>query len=111
MKDRFSKLADLTRGAALVGLGLGGLGACTTNTPPAATGTTTAATPDPAASSTGGAGANVPRKFPVPNAIHRYPLTDDGGAATAGPVAPGSLPPPNAVHRDGDNAGLNDAGK
>lgn len=108
MKDRFSKLAELTRGAALVGIGLGAM-ACTTNTPPAATGTTTAATPDPAASTDGPV---APRKFPVPNAVHRYGIpSDDGGTTAAGPVAPGSLPPPNAVHRDGDSASLNDAGK
>ncbi|HEY2511246.1 MAG TPA: hypothetical protein VGI39_10330, partial [Polyangiaceae bacterium] len=64
MKDRFSKLAELTRGAALVGIGLGAV-ACTTNTPPATTGSA-AVTPDPAAST----GGPVPaRKFPVPNAV------------------------------------------
>jgi hypothetical protein len=90
MKDRLAKLGNLTRGAALVGIGIGAV-ACTNESgaPPPATGTSSAAAAAPsAAASAADPATNVPavrRRFPIPNAIRRpadlAPATDAGAGS------------------------------
>jgi hypothetical protein len=81
MKDRFAKLAALTRGAAVVTLGVGAsiaVGACTkSDAPPAAAGTIQ---PDPATPEPVDAAAPVRRKYPMPNAMRPPGRFADGGA-------------------------------
>jgi hypothetical protein len=87
MKDRFAKLVALTRGAAVVGLGMGAGAGCTnepSGTPPAVSAPTVAenAPVDPA--SDGGTVGPRRRRFPIPNAMRpRYGGADgsDGGNA------------------------------
>ena len=87
MKDRFAKLVALTRGAAVLGLSAGGVGAtstiaagCTRNDPPPVPPMTTgAAQADPPAAPDGGIGL---RRFPLPNAVRRWGVGDGGDGST-----------------------------
>jgi hypothetical protein len=92
MKDRFARLAALTRGAALITVSTGSVGAvggCTKNDlppPPAAAG---AIQPDPAADpGDASADAVAPRRrFPILNAMHPshdWNTSSDGGGSADG---------------------------
>jgi hypothetical protein len=102
MKDRFARLADLTRGAALVGLGTLAATGCSNESssqPPPATGSAAVATTDPAGDSGASGRPFLRRKFPIPNAMRPRvegflsdagPPGDSGAPPDAG--APGSTP-------------------
>jgi hypothetical protein len=89
MKNRFGELAALTRGAAVVTLGLGAmstLDGCTkkeaSSQAPVAAGSSTEA--DSADASPAAAGVRPRRRFPIPNAMHpgwRFP---DAGPSNGG---------------------------
>jgi hypothetical protein len=90
MKDRFSKLAALTRGAAIITLSAGAAAAaaCSKTEPPPVPPTMNGpapsappATPDAEAD----AGATI-RRFPPPNAVRRWPPGGgNAGGTDAGP--------------------------
>jgi hypothetical protein len=97
MSERLERLAALTRGAAIVTLGVGAgvVTGCsrTDPTPPptvaTAGGADTAADSGDAGSTEAGAGRRY-RRFPIPNAIHRWPPRDagpgdSGGDGSSGP--------------------------
>jgi hypothetical protein len=91
MKDRFAKLANLTRGAAVVSLGVGASyvaasTGCTksepTSPPPV---TADAIQADPAAADPGDGGPfHGRRRFPIPNAMHPRLRFGDGGGPSDG---------------------------
>jgi hypothetical protein len=92
MKDRFGKLAALTRGAAVVSLGVGTAGsvvaACTKNDPaqPAQPPVTTGSVQTDATvvdASDADAGFRLRRRFPVPNALPRFRFRDGGPSGGA----------------------------
>jgi hypothetical protein len=86
MKDRFAKLAALTRGAALVTLSTSAAPGCTKNEPPPAPVTASAIQPDPAAADPGDAAVPIRRRFPILNAVHPgtgWNTVPDGGTRPA----------------------------
>jgi hypothetical protein len=94
MKDRFAKLAALTRGAAVLSLSVGAGGAtgaiagCTKNEPPPPPVASGTIQPDPAGNSSD-AGALPRRKFPMPNAMRPgrnldLPPAQGGGSPEGG---------------------------
>jgi hypothetical protein len=98
MKDRLERLAALTRGAAVVTIGMGAVvGGCTKNEPSAqptiaAAGSTPAELTDPGPdASDADAGRRLRPRFPIPNAMHpgwrfRDAGPSDGGAdGSSGP--------------------------
>ena len=96
MKDRFARLATLTRGAALITVSVGAVGGtvgaasgCTKNEPPPSPVAAGTIQPDPAGDATdAGADAVAPRRrFPIPNAMHPghgWNSPRDGGGAGDG---------------------------
>jgi hypothetical protein len=101
MKNRFERLVALTRGAAVVTLGVGAVAAgCTKNDPsvqpPVAVAGTVqpegASSADPAGAdaSDGDGGRRLPRRFPIPNAMHGQRFhpggpSDGGTDGSSGP--------------------------
>lgn len=94
MKDRFAKLATLTRGAAVLSISVGAGGAtgaiagCTKSEPPPPPVASGTIQPDPAANPTDG-GTLPRRKFPMPNAMHpgrgwEPPPAGSGGSPEGG---------------------------
>ena len=88
-KDRFGELAALTRGAAVVTLGLGAVSAldgCTKNEAssptPVAAGSSTEA--DSADASRADVSAGSRRRFPIPNAMHPGWRLPDAGPSNGG---------------------------
>jgi hypothetical protein len=88
MKDRFSKLAALTRGAAIITLSAGAAAAaaCSKTEPPPVPPTVNGPAPSAApAIEDADAGAAI-RRFPPPNAVRRWPPgSGNAGGADAGP--------------------------
>jgi|HubBroStandDraft_4_1064222.scaffolds.fasta_scaffold1016856_2 hypothetical protein len=89
MTDRLGKLARLTRGAALVGIGAGVL-ACSKSEPPTQPHTSGPFSVDGTSDDAGPGDASAfpfRRRLPVPNAIPTYlpRLPDAGGGGSAPP--------------------------
>jgi hypothetical protein len=86
MTDKLERLAALSRGAAIVTLGVGAASAACTRSDPTPPPTVAPAAADQAATTADAsdAGATDPdggrwhRRFPIPNAIHRWPAPDGG---------------------------------
>ena len=90
VKERFADLAALTRGAAVVTLGMGTASAvaagCTKNEASSqpAVAAASSAEADTADASTD-AGARARRRFPIPNALHPGWRFGDAGSSGSGP--------------------------
>jgi len=88
MRDRFARLAALTRGAAVITISAGAAGVgCAKSDSPASPPATSASTPpaiDAGAPSDAAPAPAMRRKFPFPNALPGRRIGDGGGGPTDG---------------------------